>query len=88
MDEKSASNLIVGKMSGDLVVGKIISDLVQEEGAENALIALYQFMIGLGVHYCFPPEQRNKLRDGMEILKNESRIHKEIVEEMLTRYKR
>ena len=72
----------------ELVVTKIIEDLVQEEGTENALIALYQFMLDLGIHYCFPPEHRAKLREGMDVLKNESFIHKQIVEEMLTRYKK
>lgn len=67
---------------------RIIEDLVLEERAENALVALYGFMLDIGIHYCFPPEYRVKLREGMSVLRDDSLEHKRIVEEMLTKYKK
>lgn len=66
---------------------RIMEDLMREEAAENALIALYRFMLDIGIHYCFLPEYRAKLRDGMKILHDDSLEHKKIVEEMLAKYK-
>lgn len=67
---------------------RIMEDLMQEEGAENALIALYGFMLDIGIHFCFPPEHRLKLREGMQILHDDSLEHKKIVEMMLIKYKK
>jgi hypothetical protein len=66
---------------------RIMEDLMQEEAAENALIALYRFMLDIGIHYCFLPEYRAKLRDGMQILHDDSLEHKRIIDNMLAKYK-
>ena len=68
-------------------IKNITEGLLLEEEAENTLISLYISLLDLGVENCVSETERDGFRKGMDILYGESVKHKEIIINLLNKYK-
>lgn len=64
----------------------ILSELRAEEDTENELIWLYQTLMDLGIENCFPQSERENFRSGMKTLKEESEMHKKMINVIIDKY--
>ena len=67
-------------------IKKLLEEMAIEEEAENHLIWLYQTLLDLGIENCLEGNQQDVFRAGMKTLYEESKIHKDIVNAIKSKY--
>jgi len=65
---------------------ELLALISKEEDTESSLIWLYDTLLGLGVENCFPPESGKEIRAGMQILADESREHRLLIDKVKANY--
>lgn len=65
---------------------ELLAELKQEEETENHLIWLYQTLLDLGIENCLEGNQRDLFRKGMDVLYQESKVHKELIGGIINKY--
>lgn len=65
----------------------IIKGLFEEEATENTLISLYLALLDIGIENCVAEAEKNNFLKGINILYNDSIEHKEIIINILKKYK-
>jgi hypothetical protein len=67
---------------------QISETLLNEEEAENVLIALYLALLDAGVEKCIDENQRNDFRMKLNTLYEDSITHKQIIQGLLHKHKK
>lgn len=68
-------------------VKEILEDLLREERMEEDLISLYSLLLKSGVENCLVDGIRIRFYKNLEILMNDSKRHKEIIANIMLKYK-
>jgi len=65
---------------------EVINNLTEDEAMETQMIGLYLTLLEVGIEKCLPEEHRTIFRQKLEKIYTESKMHKEIVQQLLKKY--
>lgn len=67
----------------EILTSVLKEDLLKQEKLERQLIDAYLWMLKLDIKKCLPEEKRKIFSQSLSTLKDESKIHKKIIEEII-----
>lgn len=68
-------------------IKEILEELIKEERMEEDLISLYSLLLQSGAENCLADGIRMKFYKDLEVLINDSKRHREIISNLISKYK-